>query len=146
MTDLLQLTGTERVLEIGTGSGYQAAILGILADQVHTIERHPSLADKADRLLQSLGYDNVRVHEGDGTQGLPDHVPYQAIMVTAAAPEVPSPLLAQLGEGGRLVMPVGGRGGQVLLLYRREGDKYHREDMVPVAFVPLIGEHGWAGK
>ena len=146
MTDLLQLTGAERVLEIGTGSGYQAAILGILADQVHTIERHPSLADKADRLLQSLGYENVRVHEGDGTQGLPEHAPYQAIMVTAAAPEVPSPLLAQLGEGGRLVMPVGGRGGQVLLLYRREGDECHREDMAPVAFVPLIGEHGWAGK
>jgi len=146
MTDLLQLTGAERVLEIGTGSGYQAAILGILADQVHTIERHPSLADKADRLLQSLGYENVRVHEGDGTQGLPEHAPYQAIMVTAAAPEVPFPLLAQLGEGGRLVMPVGGRGGQVLLLYRREGDEFHREDMAPVAFVPLIGEHGWAGK
>jgi len=122
MTDLLQLTGAERVLEIGTGSGYQAAI------------------------LQSLGYENVRVHEGDGTQGLPEHAPYQAIMVTAAAPEVPSPLLAQLGEGGRLVMPVGGRGGQVLLLYRREGDEFHREDMAPVAFVPLIGEHGWAGK
>ena len=146
MTDLLQLTGAERVLEIGTGSGYQAAILGILADQVHTIERHPSLADKADRLLQSLGYENVRVHVGDGTQGLPEHAPYQAIMVTAAAPDVPSPLLDQLGEGGRLVMPVGGRGGQVLLLYRREGDEFHREDMAPVAFVPLIGEHGWAGK
>jgi len=146
MTDLLQLTGAERVLEIGTGSGYQAAILGILADQVHTIERHPSLADKADRLLQGLGYENVRVHVGDGTQGLPEHAPYQAIMVTAAAPDVPSPLLDQLGEGGRLVMPVGGRGGQVLLLYRREGGEFHREDMAPVAFVPLIGEHGWAGK
>ncbi len=144
MTDLLQLTGVDRVLEIGTGSGYQAAILGILADQVHTIERHPSLADNADRLLQSLGYKNVHVHEGDGTQGLPEYGPYKAIMVTAAAPDVPSPLLDQLGEGGRLVMPVGGRGGQVLLLYVREGDEFHRQDLTPVAFVPLIGEYGWA--
>lgn len=146
MTDILQLTGAERVLEIGTGSGYQAAILGILADEIHTIERHPSLADKANRLLKSLGYDNVQVHERDGTRGLPEFAPYQAIMVTAAAPEVPTPLLDQLGEGGRLVMPVGGRGGQVLLLYRREGNEFHREDLVPVAFVPLIGEHGWAGE
>jgi len=143
MTDILQLTGEERVLEIGTGSGYQAAILGMLANEIHTIERHPFLADKAARLLQSLGYANVRVHEGDGTQGLPEFAPFQAIMVTAAAPEVPTPLLDQLGDGGRLVMPVGGRGGQVLLLYRRDGDEFNREDLVPVAFVPLIGEHGW---
>jgi len=146
MTDLLQLTGAERVLEIGTGSGYQAAILGNLADEVHTIERHPFLADNAAQLLQSLGYDNVTVHKGDGTQGLPGFAPYQAIMVTAAAPDVPPPLLEQLGEGGRLVMPVGSRGGQVLLLYKREGNAFHREDLAPVAFVPLIGEHGWAGE
>jgi len=146
MTDQLQLRGIERVLEIGTGSGYQAAILGQLADQVHTIERHPSLADKADRLLQSLGYENILVHDGDGTCGLSQIAPFQAIMVTAAAPEVPETLLEQLGEGGRLVMPVGGRGGQVLLLYRREGKTFHKEELVPVAFVPLIGEHGWAGK
>lgn len=146
MTDLLQLTGSERVLEIGTGSGYQAAILGILADEVHTIERHPSLADKADRLLQSLGYDNVQVHKGDGTRGLSEYAPFQAIMVTAAAPEVPAPLLAQLDDGGRLVMPVGGRGGQMLLLYQRAGTEFHREDKAPVAFVPLIGEHGWIEK
>jgi len=143
MTDILQLSGVERVLEIGTGSGFQAAILGNLAEEIHTIERHPALAEKADRLLQSLGYENVRVHEGDGTQGLPEFAPYQAIMVTAAAPEVPAPLLNQLDEGGRLVMPVGGRGGQVLLLYRREGSEFIREDLAPVAFVPLIGEHGW---
>ena len=146
MTDILQLTGVERVLEIGTGSGYQAAILGKLADEIHTVERHPSLADKAKRLLENLGYDNVQVHERDGTRGLPEFAPYQAIMVTAAAPEVPTPLLDQLEEGGRLVMPVGGRGGQVLLLYRREGDEFSREELVPVAFVPLIGEHGWAGE
>lgn len=145
MTNILQLTGAERVLEIGTGSGYQAAILGMLADEIHTIERHPSLADKANQLLKSLGYDNVQVHERDGTLGLPEFAPFQAIMVTAAAPEVPTPLLDQLEDGGRLVMPVGGRGGQVLLLYRRDGDEFHREDLVPVAFVPLIGEHGWEG-
>ncbi len=143
MTDLLQLSGTERVLEIGTGSGYQAAILGFLAAEVHTIERHPSLAEKADRLLHNLGYENVRVHQGDGTRGLAKFAPYQAILVTAAAPEVPTPLLGQLGEGGRLVMPVGNRSGQMLLLYRRVGDEFHREDLAPVAFVPLIGEHGW---
>lgn len=144
MTDLVQLTREESVLEIGTGSGYQAAILGNLADQVYTVERHPSLAERAIRQLGKLGYDNVHVHVGDGTYGLPDFAPYQAIMVTAAAPEVPPPLLGQLDDGGRLVMPVGGRGGQVLLLYRREGKKYHREEIAPVAFVPLIGKHGWA--
>ena len=146
MTDILQLTGEERVLEIGTGSGYQAAILGMLADEIHTVERHPFLADKANQLLKSLGFDNVQVHERDGTRGLPEFGPFQAIMVTAAAPEVPTPLLDQLGDGGRLVMPVGRRGGQVLLLYKRDGDEFHREDLVPVAFVPLIGEHGWKGE
>jgi len=145
MTDYLQLAGLERVLEIGTGSGYQAAILGILAEEVHTIERHPFLADSAARLLQELGYLNIQVHKGDGSQGLPDCAPYQAIMVTAAAPEVPAPLLDQLAEGGRLIMPVGSRGGQVLLLYRREGNRFQREELVPVAFVPLIGKHGWEG-
>lgn len=143
MTDLLQLSGSERVLEIGTGSGYQAAILGFLASEVHTIERHASLAKKADHLLQNLGYENVQVHQGDGTRGLAKFAPYQAIMVTAAAPDVPMPLLGQLVEGGRLVMPVGNRGGQMLLLYKRVGNEYHRQELTPVAFVPLIGEHGW---
>lgn len=146
MTDLLQLTGVEKVLEIGTGSGYQAAILGMMAGEVHSIERHPFLADNAAKLLNGLGYRNVQIHTGDGTQGLEGFAPYQAIMVTAAAPEVPVPLLDQLDDGGRLVMPVGGRGGQILLLYTREGDDFHRQDLAPVAFVPLIGEHGWNDK
>jgi protein-L-isoaspartate(D-aspartate) O-methyltransferase len=145
MTDLLQLTGAENVLEIGTGSGYQAAILSVMAAEVHTIERHPFLADSAARLLEELGYKNVYIHKGDGTQGLEKFAPYQAIMVTAAAPEVPAPLLSQLDEGGRLVMPVGGRGGQILLLYTREGEVFRRQDLAPVAFVPLIGEFGWNG-
>ncbi len=145
MTDQLQLMGTERVLEIGTGSGYQAAILGKLAGEVHSVERHKVLADKADHLLHELGFENIHIHLGDGTHGLPDYAPYQAIIVTAAAPEVPAPLLAQLAEGGRLIMPVGNRISQVLQLFRREEDAYIRDDLTPVAFVPLIGDHGWGG-
>jgi len=143
MTDKLCLTGDETLLEIGTGSGYQAAILGALALKVHTIERHPRLAESAGQLLKDLGYDNIIIHEGDGTYGLPEHAPYQGIMVTAAAPEVPQPLLDQLDEGGRLVIPVGGRGGQLLRLYRREEGEIIHEDLAPVAFVLLIGDHGW---
>ncbi|MFN2280814.1 MAG: protein-L-isoaspartate(D-aspartate) O-methyltransferase, partial [Anaerolineales bacterium] len=108
MTDKLALKGDERVLEIGTGSGYQSAILSQLAGEIHSIERHPQLADLAQKLLRDLGCDNVTVHVGDGTHGLVDYAPYQAVIVTAAGPEVPSPLLDQLDEGGRLIMPVGG--------------------------------------
>jgi protein-L-isoaspartate(D-aspartate) O-methyltransferase len=131
------------VLEIGTGSGYQAAILGKLAREVYSVERHPSLAESAEQLFQELGYKNIQVHVGDGTRGLPDFAPYDAIMVTAAAPEVPGPLLDQLVDGGRLIMPVGGRIGQVLHLYQRQGEEFTRDDLTPVAFVPLIGAHGW---
>jgi protein-L-isoaspartate(D-aspartate) O-methyltransferase len=143
MTDQLRLKGDEVLLEIGTGSGYQAAILGLLAKEVHTIERHHSLASGANQLLKDLDYDNITIHEGDGTHGLTEHAPYQGIMVTAAAPEVPQPLLDQLGEGGRLVIPVGGRGGQLLQLFQRQGGKINQETLTPVAFVPLIGDHGW---
>jgi len=143
MTAQLKLDGEEILLEIGTGSGYQAAILSLLAREVHTIERHPRLAAAAGKTLADLGYDNITIHEGDGTHGLPEYAPYQGIMVTAAAPEVPRPLLEQLVEGGRLIMPVGGRGGQLLQLYKRKGEEFVREDLTPVAFVPLIGEHGW---
>ncbi len=143
MTAQLALQGDEILLEIGTGSGYQAAILGALAREVHTIERHPGLAEAAGRVLKELDYKNIIIHEGDGTHGLPQYGPYQGVLVTAAAPEVPQPLLDQLAEGGRLVMPVGGRRGQVLQLFRREEGKIIRQDLTPVAFVPLIGEHGW---
>lgn len=143
MTEHLNLGGEERVLEIGTGSGYQAAILGKLAAEVHTVERHPSLAKRAAQLLADLGYENIQVHLGDGTRGLPDFAPYDAIMVTAAAPDVPNPLLDQLADGGRLIMPVGGRGGQMLHLYQRRGEEIIRDNLTPVAFVPLIGDHGW---
>lgn len=143
MTDQLCLSGDEKLLEIGTGSGYQAAILGLLAQEVHTIERHNSLAVNAKRLLQDLDYHNITIHEGDGTLGLPEHAPYAGIMVTAAAPQVPQPLLDQLAQGGRLIMPVGSRGGQLLQLFQREGEEITQTTLTPVAFVPLIGDHGW---
>lgn len=144
MTQLLQLTGEECVLEVGTGSGYQTAILARLARQVFSLERVPELAALAARLLHELGRDNVEIHVGDGTQGLPDQAPFDAILVTAAAPSVPPPLKAQLAPGGRLVAPVGERDGQFLERWRRRGDAWHIERIAPVMFVPLIGRYGWS--
>ncbi len=144
MTELLSLKGDETVLEIGTGSGYQAAILAHLAKKVYSIERIPELAERAQSLLHSLQLENIEVVVGDGSCGLPEHAPYQAIIVTASAPEVPKPLEDQLSNGGRLVVPVGSRVGQVLELWRREGQKLVCEKLAPVAFVPLIGEHAWS--
>lgn len=143
MTDLLNLMGQETVLEVGTGSGYQAAVLAHLARTVHTIERHPELAEHAMSILERLGYENVHVHVGDGSQGLPEYAPYQGIIVTAAAPHVPQPLFDQLADGGRLVLPVGSLGGQILERWIRHGEDYKSESITPVAFVPLRGEHGW---
>jgi protein-L-isoaspartate(D-aspartate) O-methyltransferase len=143
MTELLELEGDENVLEVGTGSGYQAALLACLAHQVHTIERHADLADKADEALLRLGFTNVLVHVGDGSLGLPKYAPYQAIMITAAAPHVPQPIFDQLDEGGRLVLPEGGAGGQILDRWRKQGGGYKQEHVAPVAFVPLRGQHGW---
>ncbi len=143
MTQLLRLKGDENVLEVGTGSGYQAAVLAKLAKQVYTIERYTELADQAAAVLQKLGLNNVRVHIGDGSLGLPEHAPFQAILVTAAAPKVPQSLLEQLDEGGRLVVPVGGRMNQFLELWERRGAKFAQDVLVPVAFVPLRGRHGW---
>ena len=143
MTQALELKEGDRVLEIGTGSGYQAAVLAELVREVHTIERHPELAEQAENLLRELGYQNIFVHRGDGTHGLPEFSPYQAVIVTAAAPEVPQPLLDQLADGGRLIMPVGGRSGQVLKRWKKTGDQLKQETLSPVAFVPLIGEFGW---
>jgi len=146
MTDALKLGGDEKVLEVGTGSGYQAAILSNLAMEVHTIERHPKLAEDAQLILEGLGITNVRVHVGDGTVGLPEHAPYQGIIVTAAAPHVPPSLLQQLDEGARLVLPVGERFTQVLQVWQRKGDKYTHDTITAVAFVPLIGKEGWDEK
>ena len=143
MTDLLNLEGTENILEIGTGSGYQAAILAELAAAVHTIERHAELAHRAQVHLQALGYQNVFVHVADGSLGWPPGAPYQAIIVTAAAPEIPQPLIDQLADEGRLVIPIGSRSGQDLERWRKVGERMTRESIFPVAFVPLRGEYGW---
>lgn len=143
MTQLLELDGDETVLEIGTGSGYQAAILSRLAKEVYTLERIPELAQSASERMKELGFLNVEVIEADGTNGLPEHAPYQGIIVTAAAPRVPSPLKTQLGEGGRLVIPVGARAGQILERWTRKGEDFSQDRIAPVAFVPLVGDHGW---
>jgi len=143
MVSMLTLRGGERVLEVGAGSGYQAAILSLLAAEVHTIERIPALAARASEALRAAGVENVFVHEGDGTLGWEAAAPYDAVLVAAAAPDVPSPLLEQLTEGGRLVIPVGGRGMQFLERWTREGKTFRRERDIAVSFVPLVGERGW---
>jgi protein-L-isoaspartate(D-aspartate) O-methyltransferase len=133
----------DRVLDIGTGSGYQAAVLAELGAEVHTIERIPELAERARERLRAAGYENVSVHVGDGTLGLPEEAPFDAITVAAAAPEVPMSLYEQLVPGGRLVVPVGGPGGQRLEIVVRspEGPAVRRS--VPCRFVPLLGEEGY---
>lgn len=143
MTQLLFLTGKEKVLEIGTGSGYQAAILAQLAPIVHTIERFKSLAERAQKVFKQLGLQNVQVHVGDGTLGWINDAPYDGIIVTAAAPKVPHPIMEQLAENGRVVLPVGSRGNQLLERWIRHGTNFIHEEIAPVAFVPLIGQYGW---
>ena len=139
MTQLVELKGLERVLEVGTGSGYQAAVLAELAKQVYTIEILPGLAASAALRLKALGYTNVEVRAGDGYQGWPDQAPFDAIMVTAGASHIPQPLIAQLKEGGRLVIPVDVPGGhQELLQGRKEGGRLITKSIAPVRFVPLI--------
>ncbi|MGH2620919.1 MAG: protein-L-isoaspartate(D-aspartate) O-methyltransferase [Anaerolineales bacterium] len=145
MSQLLELKGGETVLEIGTGSGYQAAVLSRLARQVYSLERVAELARTAAQRLKDLGCENVTVYERDGSGGLLEHAPYPAIIVAAAAPRVPAPLKEQLEIGGRLVVPVGSQDGQTLELWRREGEvDFSQERIAPVAFVPLLGEHGWS--
>jgi len=145
MANALELAGKERVLEIGTGSGYQAALLSLLAAQVYSIENHPSLATAAQARLERLGYLNVHVHCGDGTLGLPDAAPFDAILVTAAAPQVPPPLIEQLAEGGRLVIPVGSADQQELLRVRKIEGQVTSVALHYCRFVPLVGRHGWPG-
>lgn len=143
MTELLHLAGEESVLEIGTGSGYQAAVLARLARRVYTVERHPELAERAERILQELGITNVQVHIADGSLGMLKYAPFEAIIVTAAAPGVPKPLFDQLAPRGRLVIPVGASGVQDLQCWQRKENDFECESVLPVAFVPLRGEHGW---
>jgi protein-L-isoaspartate(D-aspartate) O-methyltransferase len=143
--EALTLKGTERVLDVGTGSGYQAAVLAELAREVETIERIPQLAETARANLARAGYDNVRVHVGDGTRGLPERAPFAAIAVAAAAPELPHSLYTQLEPRGRLVIPVGRRRVQRLELVVRSPEGPAVVRSVPCRFVPLVGEEGFAG-
>ena len=143
MAEALQLKGDERVLEIGTGSGYGAAILGRLAKEVHTVERLQALAEGARERLERLGFANVHVHIGDGSLGWPEAAPYQAICVTAAPAAVPKTLQDQLAEGGRLVIPVGeSHRGQQMMRYTLQGGELLEEELGEFSFVPLIGKHG----
>jgi protein-L-isoaspartate(D-aspartate) O-methyltransferase len=145
IAEVLGLTGGERVLDVGTGSGYQAAVLAELADEVHTIERIPELAEQARRNLAEAGYDRVHVHVGDGSLGLPDQAPFTAIAVAAAAPGLPERLYDQLEPRGRLAVPVGGRWGQRLEVIVRSPEGPAVAHSVPCRFVPLVGEQGFKG-
>ncbi len=144
--EALMLQGDERVLEIGTGSGYAAAVLSLLAREVWTIERFRSLAETAAARLHAEGYTNVHVGIGDGTAGWPEHAPYDAIAVAAAGPHIPQSLIEQLAMGGRLVIPVGSREEQQLVRIVRMPDGLRQDRLGPVRFVPLVGQEGWAGE
>ena len=143
MAEAAGITPGDRVLEVGTGSGYGAAVLAELADEVISVERINTLADNARWVLEQVGYDNVTVVTSNGSVGWPHGAPFDVIVVTAASPEVPESLISQLADGGRLVIPVGDRFSQQLVRVRRQGTTTATEDLGSVAFVPLIGEQGW---
>lgn len=143
MTECLGLKGDEKVLEIGTGSGYQTAILAELAHEVYSIERISSLAEKAKLILEELGYKNIKIKIGDGTLGWEEFSPYDGIIVTAGSPEIPPPLLNQLNDGGRLVIPLGDSFSQVLTVVEKNKDKIKKEEICGCIFVPLVGKYGW---
>jgi protein-L-isoaspartate(D-aspartate) O-methyltransferase len=142
--ELLELTGHERALEVGTGSGYQTVLLAKLVAQVFSIERIPALLNAARDVLRKLEVRNVSLLLGDGTLGWRDYAPFDAILVSAGGPSVPQPLLDQLADGGRLVIPVGEMEAQQLMRYRRRGNQIESEPVAPVRFVPLVGSHGWS--
>lgn len=143
MTEMLQLKGPEKVLEIGTGSGYQTAVLAELAERVFSIERFPNLAYRANQVLQKLGYKNIIIRVGDGTLGWPDEAPFDGIMVTAGSPKVPQPLVDELAMGGRMVVPVGDRLSQELILVERVPEGINKTNLGGVRFVDLVGKWGW---
>lgn len=145
MTQSLELKDTDIVLEIGTGSGYQAAILAELVKKVYTIERIPALTENVSNLLRELGYKNIELKTGDGTLGLPEDAPYDGIIVTAAAPEIPKPLIEQLNDNGRLVVPTGGGFSQMLTVLKKTSAGIVSTDICGCVFVPLIGRYGWKG-
>lgn len=145
MCEAAQLTGDETVLEIGSGSGYGAAVLSLLAREVHTVERIPELVQQAEERLQRLNYSNVHVYTADGTLGVPEAAPFDAIIVTAGAASLPQPYLDQLKEGGRIIIPIGTEyTGQTMYRFTLKNGKLSQEDLGAFAFVPLIGEHGWS--
>src|SRR5215467_7816417 len=146
MTSALRLQPTDRALEIGTGTGYQAAVLSVLAKEIFSIEHLPELASAASQKLASLGYDRVHVHCGDGTLGLPECAPFDAILVAAAAPRAPQPLLAQLAEGGRMIVPVGDEDHQELRLIEKHAGAFTTRILEGCRFVPLVGHHGWQNR
>lgn len=143
MLETLQLSGHEVVLEIGTGSGYQTALLAELCAFVYSLERNRSLAKRAGATLADMGYNNVEIYVGDGSQGLADMAPYDAIIVSASGPTVPGPLMSQLRDGGRIIMPVGDRKRQHLERLWRADEEWHLEQLMPVVFVPLVGRYGF---
>ena len=143
MTQSLELAGGEKVLEIGTGSGYQSAILAEIAKEIYSVERFESLAQEARSLLDGLGYKNVKITVSDGTEGWSEFAPYDGIIVTAGAPSIPGPLVEQLAEGGRLVIPVGGAFSQELVLVRMTDGETSEEYICGCTFVPLVGKYGW---
>lgn len=143
MTQALQLGGEDRVLEIGTGSGYQAAVLAEIAYRVYTIERIHSLLIRSRRIFDELHYHNIITRLGDGTKGWPEEAPYDAIIITAGAPRIPDTLIAQLGPGGRMIVPVGDQHSQELVKIFRDEKGIHRTNLGGCRFVKLIGEHGW---
>jgi protein-L-isoaspartate(D-aspartate) O-methyltransferase len=143
MTELLELKGNEKVLEIGTGSGYQSAVLSMLAAEVYSVERIALLAESAAERLKRLGYTNVTIVVSDGTLGLPEEAPFDGIIVTAGAPDIPDEYIAQMKEGGRLVIPVGSRYSQVLYQIWKTSAGIQKERYTPCVFVPLVGHYGW---
>jgi protein-L-isoaspartate(D-aspartate) O-methyltransferase len=143
MTSLLELSGREKVLEVGTGSGYQTAVLALLARRVCSIERLPRLAERARAVLESLGYDNVWIRVGNGALGWPDEAPFDRILVTAGGPAVPPPLVQQLAAGGRMVVPVGGPEHQTLMVVENAGGDIRQRAQGECKFVPLVGRYAW---
>lgn len=146
MLQELKLTGSEKALEIGTGSGYQAAVLAEMADSVISLERHATLAERARLRLELLGCTNVTIHVADGSLGWPPEAPYDAVVVSAGSPSVPDQLLEQLADGGRLILPIGSMSAQELVLVKRQGDSFQRFERGAVRFVPLVGREGWGGQ
>ncbi len=143
MTECLGLTGNEKVLEIGTGSGYQAAILAELAKEVYTIERFAALAKRAESLFNELGYNNIKVKVDDGTLGWQEEAPFDCVIITAASPQIPLPLTRQLKEGGKIILPLGGDFGQVLTVVEKKGSKLESSGICGCVFVPLVGRYGY---